>query len=295
MRERATHLIYKAAGAPPMDGGAEGVCRTCGMPGVGTPFAGWVKPTFTDHDLLLPGDIVCHACLYGFSDACVELQRRVSKDKPQRMRNYSHFIIDGQWLPLSKGDKDGMIAALARRPEVAVIAVSGQKHLIFRAAAGWWQIEESARWPFPDELWLHLGLVELLYSGGFSKTEIESGRYRPARVFEIGLQRYMALESAIAPARGTLEFECAVFLAQRRDLDDDGRLPAGIPYGAEAAHAVVARHTRRLQAQVRPQHLAAVRGQHQDGGVYQQGDAVRQLDLFTPANPDSGARRGDDE
>lgn len=290
-----THILYRAAGEPLMDGDAAGMCRFCGLSGLGLSFAAWVRDTFTDHDRLLPGDIICHACQFAFDEASSLLTLATGRDKLQRMRNYSHFVVRGEWLPLNKGEKDGMVAALARQPEVAIIAVSGQKHLIFRAQAGWWQIEEQSSPPFPDVLWPLLATVELLYSGGFSKGEIETGRYYQHRLLEFGLDRYLALEALIAPARGTLPLELALFLAQRRELDDDGRLPAGIPYSAETAHSALARRAGRLQATVREEHLAAVRGQPARGGLHEQPEQVRQLGLFAAADPDSEQGRGGDK
>lgn len=111
------------------------ICRFCGKPGKGEDFQKWVKPTFTNHDKLLPGEIVCNDCLFWFEESSQELADRTDKDKPQRMRNYSHFIVGGEWHPLSKGDKAGMIELLTSVPfpELAAIAESGQKHIVFRA------------------------------------------------------------------------------------------------------------------------------------------------------------------
>ncbi len=216
-----TRLIYTAAGAPEMPGVTPGVCRACGQPGIGTPFSSWVRPTFTDHDKLAPGEITCHACDFCFTDRNEALALRVGKDAPQRMRNYSHFVCAGEWTPLSKGNKRRMREILlgAPSPEVAVIADSGQKHIIFRARPGWWQFEELAMPPRPRALESLLAIVEQLYSGGFSKTEIESGRYIQKRILSFGLTAWSELESGIKPSRGTALLSLALYLAQK---DDDG-------------------------------------------------------------------------
>ncbi len=113
-----------------------GTCRFCGeeVEG-GVAFDQWVKPTFTDFDKLLPGDAVCPGCLFWFDEASTVLQTHFGKDVPQRIRNYSHFIVNGDWLPLSKADKSAMTALLLNPPfpELAAIASSGQKHIVFRA------------------------------------------------------------------------------------------------------------------------------------------------------------------
>lgn len=133
-----------------------GQCRICGKVGEGVVFKAWVKPTFTDHDKLLPGEIVCHACDFWFAETNYELAKAVGKwwataeDAfaanvervkafvkakrceplpheiftphdggwciPQKARNYSHFEVGGRWIPLSKGQKGEMRALLTAVP-----------------------------------------------------------------------------------------------------------------------------------------------------------------------------------
>jgi len=181
-----------------------------------------VKPTFTDFDKLQPGEIVCNACLFCFDDANAELTRRVKKDKPQRFRNYSHFVLRDEWIPVGKGDKRRMSELLLADPEVAIIAVSGQRHLGFRCPPGWWQIEEQTARPFPRELGGDLELCAELYQGGFSKSEIDSGRYLAKRIAEFGFAGWQKLESRIKPLRGSLRLRLALFLVQRNGEAEDG-------------------------------------------------------------------------
>lgn len=273
-----------------MPGDVAGVCRTCGAAAVGLPFGRWVKDTFNDHDKLLPGEIVCRACLFCFEDASELLTRRVGKEKPQRMRNYSHFVVGGEWIPLTKGQKREMAELLRREPEAAVIALAGQKHILFRARPGWWQIEERAALPFPGVLWPLLADVERLYNGGFAKGEIGSGRYNQRRMMMFGLTEFLEVEARLRPHRGTLPLEFALFLAQKDEVTDEGLhgVPGAIPGGAEPADPTLAGDTGRLQAPVRTQHLAAVRGQRAGGGLHREPEQVRQLDLFPDADSHSG-------
>ncbi len=60
-----------------------GICRFCGEDSSGLDFWAWVKPTFTDHDKIRPGQIVCENCLFWFDEASLALAERVGKDKPQ--------------------------------------------------------------------------------------------------------------------------------------------------------------------------------------------------------------------
>jgi hypothetical protein len=216
-----TAWIYEAAGAPPMPGNTRGRCRACGQAAKGMPFREWVKNTFTDWDKLYPGEIVCHACLFCFDDQSVALMKRVGRDKPQRMRNYSHFVVGGEWHPLSKAEKSRMRELLLADPTVAVIALSGQKHIIFRARPGWWQIEEQSVRPFPALLARLLEAVEALYRAGATKAEIESGYYSQRSLLAIGLDRWRELESQIKPFRGGLALPLAVFLAQKDGESED--------------------------------------------------------------------------
>jgi hypothetical protein len=113
----------------------KGICRFCGQTGEGQPFGKWVKPTFTNWDKLVNEDIACNDCLFWFDEASMKLAECVGKPNPQRMRNSPHFIKCGEWTPLSKGNKVKMIELLTTPsfPELAVIADSGQKHIVFQA------------------------------------------------------------------------------------------------------------------------------------------------------------------
>lgn len=204
-----------------MDGASVGLCRTCGLSGAGATFSEWVKPTFTDWDKLAEGSIICHACQFCFTDQNRDLAQRVGKPDAQRMRNYSHFVVAGEWTPLSKGAKVRMLELLMASPEVAIIAESGQKHIIFRSRLGWWQVEERSHRPFPARLAAALKPVEVLYNGGFSKTEIESGRYSQGRVLAFGVRQWNDNEALIRRLRGGPDFSLALFLVQKGETDDE--------------------------------------------------------------------------
>jgi hypothetical protein len=217
-----TQLIYGAAGHNPRN--AEQHCWLCGGPAfMPIPLKDFIKPTFTDHDKIACPDsnLVCAACVFCHNERSELLATMVGKDKPQRMRNYSHFVVDGKWIPLGKGNKAKMAELLLRKPELAIIAISGQKHIIFRAQPGWWQVEEQSALPFPSKLRELLGIIESLYVG-FSKSEIESGNYAQYRIRKFGLPEWWALESQIKSERGGLPFTLALFLAQKKKGEGDG-------------------------------------------------------------------------
>jgi hypothetical protein len=256
----------------------------CGEHGEGQGFDTWVKDTFTNHDILHPGKIICQACLFWFNQKSDELQLIMGKDKPQRMQNYSHFVIGGKWQPVSKGNKRQMADLLLATPfpELAAIAVSGQKHIAFRArrnapgqSAGWVQYEEQAVWVDPVDLAGLLGTIEELYTV-FSKGEIESGRYYPRRILDFGLARWDGLEKQIKSKRNTILFQLALYLAQRSD-DDDGDQSGD---HSDAAQDHLAGDTGGLQEPLPNDHLGAIRERNSGGSLHQQPGEVYQLDLF---------------
>jgi hypothetical protein len=212
----ATQTIYAAAGSPPMIGDASGVCRLCGAEGTGQLFDKWVKDGFTNFDLLQGGEIACHACLFCAEEKSVLIQARLNKDKPQKTRNYSHFVLRGEWFPLSKGDKRKMRELLSQSPDVAVIAESGQKHLCFRARPGWWQFEEQALLPCWDKVSSLLPVIEELMVD-FSKSEIESDHYLQYRIIKFGVERWRKLSESLRPVRLAPHFQLALFLAQKTE------------------------------------------------------------------------------
>jgi len=261
----------------------EFICRICGKAGEGQSFEAWVKPTFMDWDKLVPGEIICSDCLFWFEERSEELARRVGKEKPQRMRNYSHFIVAGEWIPLSKGDKTRMQALLFASPfpELAAVAVSGQKHIAFRAqrnppgaAGGWVQVEEQALYLAPDKLRAVLATVEALYAG-FSKSEIETGDYAGYRVLKFGLEAWQSLEAVVSPQRGSLLFQLALFLAQK-GTSGDGRTQAA---GHRTAGDSMARDAGGLQKPVSDEHLGSVSRPDQERGLHKQPGQVYQLTL----------------
>lgn len=204
----------------------QGMCRMCGQLGKGEVFDKWVKPTFTNYDKLKQGSIICNDCLFWFNEADANLAKIVGKDKPQRMRNYSHFIVAGQWTPLSKAHKRKMLELISAPnafPELAVIADSGQKHIAFQArrneagqSEGWLQFEEGALWVVPDKLKALIAVIEEMKQG-FSESAIESADYETAFILKFGFAKWQRLEETIKRHRGTLFFNLALFLSKRED------------------------------------------------------------------------------
>lgn len=266
------------------------ICRFCGQnKEEGQYFSEWVRPTFTDHDKLLPGEIVCKDCAFWFEESSQLLAGITGKDKPQRMRNYSHFIVNDKWYPLSKSDKTKMIELLLGEPfpELAAVAESGQKHIVFRAIrnpqgsrAGWLQFEEQRIWINPLEL---KSLIDTIENGlsVFSKSELASGNYLPYRIIQFGLSQWQALEAVIKSQRGSLFFQLALFLSQRKETEtNDGATGGTTRDGGGPAGNSLAGHRQRLQEPVPANNLGAVRELGEGVGFQEQPGQIRQLGLF---------------
>jgi hypothetical protein len=242
-----------------------------------------VKPTFTNFDKLQAGEIVCNDCLFFFNEASPELAVRMGKEKPQRMRNYSHFIIGGEWIPLSKGNKAKMRELLLGDvfPELAAIADSGQKHIVFRATrnapgnkAGWVQFEEQRIYLIPNELRALFTPIESLYAE-FSKEEIETGNYAGWRILKFGIERWFELEDQIKSLRGRPVFSLALFLAQR---SEDGKSRDSEP-GSDTADGDLARDASGLQESLPDDDLDTVREPGAQCGIHKQPGEVHQPTL----------------
>lgn len=268
----------------------EGICRICGQTSSGIQFVDWVRPTFTDWDKLQPGTIICADCQFWFEERSKELACLVGKDKLQRMRNYSHFIVDGQWIPLSKGDKIRMAELLLGIPfpELAIVADSGQKHIAFRArrnppesTSGWVQFEENALFVNPGDLCRLLYQIETLYDGGFAKYEIGSSTYNPYRIQRFGITAWYSIEEQLCHARGSLLFRLALFLAQKGVKRERPRKLASA--GSGVADGDLAGHSGGLQVALPDEYLAAVRGSDPQRRVHEQPGEVRQLSLLQAA------------
>jgi len=261
-----------------------GTCCVCGADGIGLPFRDWVRDTFTDWDKLQAGNIICQACQFAFCETSELLAARVGKDRPQRMRNYSHFVVSGKWIPLSKGNKARMRDILLDGGwSVAVIAESGQKHIIFRAMPGQVQFEEQ-RLASLHALKPLLADVEVLYNGGFSKSEIESRQYAQHRILKFGYSEWADLESRLVSGyRGTLLFRLAIFLAQRKgeSENDTGTADGATQEVCAPAGSALARDSARIQEPLPTHDLDAVSGG--SGGSSadnEQPERVRQLALL---------------
>lgn len=198
------------ANGPPLQQVKDDTCWLCGgeTEGRGLPTKKAIKQTFTDHPYARGqgSKSVCAGCAF-------VLSRR-------ELRNYSILATKhGLWHP-SRAEWKGILLEPPRPPFVACLAVSGQKHLSFKAPVNMDNryftvlLEERLIHIIPARLADCLEGVQALYAY-FNKEEIATGRYNQNRIKECGLARWQQLEARVEAWRGKPLFELALFVAQK--------------------------------------------------------------------------------
>ncbi len=207
-------IIYELSDRP-VFGETRGMCRVLGREAVGVPFSDWVKDTFTDTNLLFPGNIISNEAYFCFLDDNKYLQQKLGRSEMTRFRNYSHFVVNGNWYVFTKAQKKSMYLLLIEEdPEIAVISDSGQRHLVFRHRVGTWQLEDTIIERDKDLLVRLKTNMDLLLQEGFSKDEIQSGKYHQRKILRAGLNSWQLLERVIQNYRGSKIFDRALWLSQ---------------------------------------------------------------------------------
>lgn len=156
-----------------------------------------IPPTFTNPNLAraIDSDAVCQPCAYlGSGDSwreyCALLPERGWKSMhPLSWRSYSHVIAPGLHQTPFRSEWHEWLASPPDPPFIFVMALSGKKHLIFRARVSRskntyaLQAEEDTLWVERDTMADVLKTTSSLLALGFSRKEINSGHYSPHRIF----------------------------------------------------------------------------------------------------------------
>lgn len=266
-------------------------CRLCGTKSEdGVEFDRWVKPTFTNFDKLYQGEIICNSCLFWFNEQDADLAKKVGKEKPQRMRTYSHFIKNGVWTPYLKDKKFEMFEQLTvfPFPELAVISDFGQKHLVFRAKRnkcggqnGWVQFEEMSFYLIVDEFLKTYQLVNELYQY-FNKEEISIGIYNNYNQLELlGIEKFVQLEIVMKGLRRSNLFQLCLFFVKKdekiqRELN--GKREAR--KNSKISNSNLAVNKYRLQKEVCVNDMETVRRKYKGVVDDKQSEEVYQFTLF---------------
>lgn len=199
---------------PPLESVPDSTCWLCGGEidnGRGMPTKKAIKPTFTDHP---------YARGHGSSSVCAGCAFCLST---RELRNYSILATGGgALLHPSRAEWNDILCNPPEPPFVMCLAVSGQKHLSFKAPVNLDRdhyallLEEREIFASPDRVKQVISTVEALYSY-FTKDEIATGRYSQHRIRECGIARWERLESGVAEWRGRPLFDLALFVAQKKE------------------------------------------------------------------------------
>lgn len=197
---------------PPLEDVPDQVCWLCGgeTEGRGLSTKKAIKPTFTDHSHARGqgSDSICAGCAF-----CLSMRE---------LRNYSILAMPNGIAHPTRAEWREILIAPPDPPFVICLAVSGQKHLTFKAPVNVERdrytvlLEEQQVHVMPDKLNRCIEAVEALYVY-FNKEEILIGRYSQHKIKECGLSRWERLEAAVEDRRGRPLFDLAVFVAQKRE------------------------------------------------------------------------------
>lgn len=209
---------------PGLQAVTDDICWLCGgeTNGRGIPTKKAIKPTFTDHP---------YARGQGSGSVCPGCAFCLSK---RPLRNYSILASPAGLQHPSRAQWREILLNPPKPPFVCCLAVSGQKHLTFKAPVNADRqrftvlLEEQQIHVVPERLECVLEAVEALYVY-FTKEEILTSRYSQHRVKECGIRAWGELESRLKTWRGRPLFELAVFVAQKGEKPEvrpDEPLPA---------------------------------------------------------------------
>ena len=203
----------------------DSICWLCGgdTEGLGMPVKKGIKDTFTDQDLArnITSNSLCRGCAFCLGQ--------------RPLRNYSILATRDRLYHPSRLKLRNVLLNPPEPPFLLAIAVSGQKHLSFKAHIVYGcdlfpiLLEEMLIFINPQELTAILEPIETLYTE-FSKVEIESGDYSQGRIKKFGPKRWQETESQISPRRGCRLFKLAVFIAQKREVVSNA-IPAEVHAG----------------------------------------------------------------
>jgi CRISPR type IV-associated protein Csf1 len=195
---------------PPLESVQDTACWLCGgkTGGHGVPTRKAIKDTFTDHPWARGqgSKSLCPGCAFCLAS--------------RELRNYSILATPVGLRHPSRAEWREILLNPPEPPFVVCLAVSGQKHLTFKAPVNLSRevfvvaLEEQMVEVVPSRLADCLQAAEALYAW-FTKEEIATGRYSQHRIQQCGLSRWERLDAALEPWRGNRMLELALFIAQK--------------------------------------------------------------------------------
>jgi CRISPR type IV-associated protein Csf1 len=201
---------------PPLEDVSDTTCWLCGgeTGGKGMSIKKAIKPTFTDHPFARGhgSSYICPGCALCLS--------------ARELRNYSILATADKLFHPTRAEWRDILINPPAPPFVMCLAVSGQKHLTFKAPVNLERerftvlLEERPIFAAPDRIEQIIEAVEALYIY-FSKDEILTGRYSQHRIKECGLSKWERLEAEIECWRGRPLFDLALFVAQKLEVEQE--------------------------------------------------------------------------
>lgn len=193
-------------------------CWLCGgeTGGVGWPRRDVLSSAFTNHPLApVPAShTICQACVYVTSGetwrqyVAAHPERPLKAVQPLGWHSYSHLFTPTQIVAgLRRAEIGALLADPPEPPFLLSLTESGKKHHLFRAAVATSrtafpvQIEETRIWVRHCDYLACAAAARALFDAGASREAIESGRYHPATMQQIGLSRWRLLEAGVRPWR----------------------------------------------------------------------------------------------
>ncbi len=249
MQPSATRWAWQVLGCPdypPPNGPADDpACWLCGGPtdGIGWPRHTAFSSTFTNWTLAKCPDsgAVCVPCAYLHTkpswDAYVAAHpdAGLKTGKPMSWRSYSHLFAAPHFhtCPTRAGWRGWLLAPPAP-PFLMAVAVSAQKHLLFRATVAHCRdylpllLEEDTVWLDRARFTACLADFEALYAAGFSKDSIITGDYHHTRLLKVGLRTWRALEEQWQPWRRHRDYARLAHHVARREESSVGGSPCSL-------------------------------------------------------------------
>lgn len=214
---------------PPLEAVPDETCWLCGgeTGGLGLPTKKAIKPTFTDHSAARcqASVSICAGCAF-----CLSMRE---------LRNYSILVTVDKLQHPSRSQWRDILISPPEPPFAMCLAVSGQKHLTFKAPVNLEReryivlLEERDIHVIPSKIKYCIDAVEDLYVW-FSKDEISTGRYSQHKIKECGLRRWKDLELAVDSWRKMPLFDLALFVAQKQDKPEQEVIPDEPPSAINA-------------------------------------------------------------
>lgn len=218
--------------APPGTHGS--LCWLCGSTVTSDAWSRSIFPdTFTNVNLARAplSPVVCPACVYlSTGDGWKHHAARfpdlgVKTVHPLSWRSYSHLFVHGEHRVPNRADLRDILLAPPEPPFLLCIALSGQKHLLFRSAVAHdrdqfpVQFEEASLWIDRESFTRCLLDTESSLSAGLTRDEITTGRYRVPKP-TVDRQHWRQVVAVLDRWRRTQPawLSLAVHVAQREDV-----------------------------------------------------------------------------